>query len=113
MFNWTSIVVLAGSVHGLLMAMTLLMIRRGNRTANQVFSLLLIVFALTIAIDVVFVGEVLLQHPHFSKINPPLTFLLGPLSYLYVKAMTDRGFRISNKDVLHFIPSFVCLNFKK
>ncbi|MFQ5771148.1 MAG: helix-turn-helix domain-containing protein [bacterium] len=84
-FNWLAILLLVGAAHGVLLAITLLNIRRGNRVANRIFALILMVFALSIGLHTFSHTQHLFKYPHFSKIEPALVFLFGPLFYFSVK----------------------------
>ncbi len=103
------ILLLVGAAHALLLALTLFNIQRGNRLANRIFAAILLVFAFTMVSDVISSTDYLLRHPHFSKIQAPLAFLLAPLFYLYVRAMTEPGFRMQKAHLLHFVPATLCV----
>ena len=86
-----------------------LAIRRGNRLANRMVAFIFMVFAITISFHTIATTDFLLRYPHFSKIEPPLAFLLGPFFYFYVRALTDGSFRLGRKHLLHFIPALLCI----
>jgi AraC-like DNA-binding protein len=107
--NLPAILNLLGAVQALLLALALVTIRRGNRTAN----LLLAGFAANIAILIT--GLLLITthyiqvFPHLSRLHHPFDFTLAPLLYLYVREMTNERAGLKRRDALHFIPFALCL----
>ena len=75
--NWITILLLVGAAHALLLATTLLTIRRGNRLANRMVAFIFMVFAITISFHTIATTDFLLRHPHLSKIEPPPHFCWG------------------------------------
>lgn len=107
--NLFAVLSLLGAGQFLLLALALVSVRRGNRTAN----LLLAAFAVTVCVSITWVvlnsvGYVRL-FPHLLKINHPFDFAGGPLFFLYVKALTSRRPELKKKDLLHFIPFALCV----
>ncbi len=107
--NWIAILLLVGAAHALLLAATLLTIRRGNRLANRMVAFIFMVFAITICFHTIATTDFLLRYPQLSKIEPPLAFLLGPFFYFYVRALTHGSFRLRRKHLLHFVPALLCI----
>ncbi len=108
-FDWISILLLAGAGHGVLLAITLLNIHRGNRIANRIMAAILFIFAADMMLHTLAYTEHILYFPHLSKLEPPLTFLLAPLFYFYVRALTGDQFGFTRKEALHFAPALVCV----
>ena len=105
--NPFAILNLLGAIQGLLLALALVSIKRGNRTAN----LLLAAFAALVSILVtwtVLPARYVLLMPHLLRVNHPFDFAVGPLLYLYVRALTSRRPELKKKDLLHFIPFILC-----
>ena len=107
--NLFAVLNILGALQSLLLALALVSVKRGNRLANR----LLAAFAATVCVLITwsvlnFVGYVSL-FPHLLKINHPFDFLIGPLLYLYVRALTSSRPELKKKDILHFIPSGLCL----
>ena len=100
---------LIGAAHGILLGFTLLSIRRGNRLANRILALALICFAYGMAVHTLGYSRYLLRVPHLAKTEPPLLFLIGPLFYFYVRALTERQFKLHGKLWLHALPTVLCL----
>lgn len=95
---------LLGAAQGLLVALALLSVKRGNRFANRILA------ALTLTISIIVCGAVLLTtnyvfvFPHFSRIHHPVVFLAGPLLFLYFRALTSGERKLSRRDLAHFVP---------
>jgi len=100
-----AILLFAGVAQGILLAATLLTVRRGNRTANRILSALLGIFVVHIVLQTLHATNYLFQFPHFSKSNVPLAFLIGPLFYWYVRALTERDFRLEKKLLWQCLPA--------
>ncbi len=107
-FDFIAVLLLVGAAQGVLLAMALLTIPRGNRIANRILALLLILFAASITLHTLAYTRYLFKFPHLIKIAAPLPFLFGPLFYFYVKALTRREFSFDKKDLLHFLPIVLC-----
>lgn len=107
-FNLHAILNLLGAVQALLLAVALVSIKGGHKTANR----LLAAFASTIA--ALIVGHILISthyvelHPHLSRINHPFDFLVAPLLYLYIRTLLTRN-PLSKRDLLHFAPFVLCI----
>jgi AraC-like DNA-binding protein len=107
-FNLQAILNLLGAVQALLLAVALVSIRGGHKTANR----LLAAFALTIAALVG--GHILVSthyvelFPHLTRINHPFDFLVAPLLYLYIRTLLTRS-PLSKRDWLHFAPFVLCI----
>jgi AraC-like DNA-binding protein len=94
-----------GVAQALLLALALLTIRRGNLTANRILA----AFAVSVSVSM---GATILSnlhyfqiYPHLSRISHPFDFLGGPLLFLYIRALTKRGFVFTKKTLLHFVPA--------
>jgi AraC-like DNA-binding protein len=106
--NLPSILHLLGATQALLLAIVLVSLKRGDRTAN----LLLAAFAFTIAILIG--GNILISthyidlFPHLSRVHHPFDFLGAPLLYLYIRRLLTRQ-ALVRKDLLHFVPFVLCI----
>lgn len=107
-FNLQAILNLLGAVQALLLAVALVSIKGGHKTANR----LLAAFALAIAALVG--GHILVSthyielYPHLTRINHPFDFLVAPLLYLYIRTLLTRN-PLSKRDLLHFAPFVLCI----
>jgi hypothetical protein len=109
-FDFISVVLIAGAAQGLLLSIALITIPRGNRLANRILSLLLMLFSINISLHTLTYTRFLFRVPHLAKADAPLPFLFGPLFYFYVKALTAREFRIDKSLFSIFcLPSFAPL----
>ena len=100
--------VFLGAAQGIFLGVALWSHKQGVRAANRILSVLLIVIALLISNFVFCETEAVYQYPHFANLHVPLLFLCGPLFYLYAKALTTPGFRLSRSALLHGVPAVLC-----
>ncbi len=107
--NWLAILLLVGAGHALVLALTLLSLRRGNHTANRILALVLAVFAVQIGLHLLTHTHFLLKYPHFSKVASPIVFVLPPLFYFYVRALTTNQFQPDKEVLLHFVPFLIAI----
>ena len=106
--DWLHIIILLGAVQGVFLSFALLA-RRRNRTANRLLAAAMIAFSIGMATTVYHAAGLEQQYPHFFGVSYPLPFLYGPLIYLYAIAAADQGYRLTKRDVLHFVPFLVVL----
>ena len=99
-----------GVIHGFYLAIFLWTSKQGNSLANRLLSLLLIVLSFRIG------KSVFLEF--LEKLDVKIIFIglgtlmaIGPLFYLYANASADKSFRWTNKQLRHFIPSFLAILF--
>lgn len=107
--NLFAVLNLLGATQALLLALALVSVKRGNRTAN----VLLAAFSATASILITWsflksMGYVY-RFPHLLRLNHPFDFATMPLLYLYVRALTSRRPELKRKDLLHFIPFGLCV----
>lgn len=107
--NLPAVLCLLGAAQGVLLAVALWRIGRGNAVANRVLA------ALTVTVSVFIVGAVLrttnyvFAYPHLSRIHDPFPFLAGPLLYLYLKALVAGRSVFRGRTFLHFAPFLLCV----
>jgi AraC-like DNA-binding protein len=107
-FNLFAAVDLLGVAQALLLASVLLSVKRGNRTANRLLAAFVIVIAISVGGATMATDHFILLYPHLLKIQDPFYFLGAPLLFLYVRTLII-GRSGSKKDLLHFLPSGLCL----
>ncbi len=95
---------LFGGAQAIFLAIALLTIKRGNRTANRILAAFLTILSIPLLTGVAYHTEYILNFPHLIKIEAPLIFVFGPLFFLYVKALTSRGFIFEKRHFFHFVP---------
>jgi AraC-like DNA-binding protein len=93
---------------GFLLVVALLSIKRGNKTANRLLAAFVFVGSISIFGGVMLTTNYVFEFPHLSRIHHPLTFLAGPLLYLYLKTLISKKTTFAWKNFLHFIPFAIC-----
>jgi AraC-like DNA-binding protein len=101
--DWLHIIVLLGAVQGVFLTVALATKQR-NRTANRVLAVAMFSFSLGLASSVYHAAGLEATYPHFFGIAYPLTFLYGPLVYLYAVTAADRNRGLTRMDALHLLP---------
>lgn len=97
-----------GAVQALLLAFALVSIKRGNRTANVILAAFAANASILIAWTVLNSAGYIYKFPHLLEINHPFDFAIGPLLYLYVRALTSPTPELKKRDLRHFIPLGLC-----
>lgn len=100
---------LLGAAQGLLLALALLSVRRGNRTANRILAAFAAALSICVAGSVVRTTHFDIVFPHLSRVHDPFPFLAIPLLFLYVKTLTARKSGLEKKDCWHFVPFGLCV----
>jgi AraC-like DNA-binding protein len=108
-FSLLAILNLLGAAQGLLLALALLTIKRGNREANRILAGFAIAAALVISGGVLLTTRYILRLPHLDRLHDPFLFLIGPLLYFYLRAITSSESSFHKKDWLHVVPFFLCV----
>ncbi|MDP4090474.1 MAG: helix-turn-helix domain-containing protein [Bacillota bacterium] len=99
----SNLIIGAGIFQGLFQALILLRIKKGNRNANRLLGLLLLVFSLNIAHST-FSSEVWYDGGLCTRIAEPFQLLFGPAVYFYVRVLTDSCRAFKKQYLIHFIP---------
>lgn len=102
--NLLSLITLYATFLGFLLTFFFLFVKSEKNKANKLLALLIFSFTtymLPIFIYLVGLLEVL---PHIIRTYLLLGFLVGPLIYFYVRATTQKGFILTPKLYLHFVP---------
>jgi AraC-like DNA-binding protein len=100
--DWLHLVLLFGAVQGFLLA-GVLAAHRSNRTANRLLAALIATFTIYLLGEVYYSAGLMRTYPHLFGISYPLPWVFGPLTYLYAIAASDRNWRVSARDGLHFV----------
>jgi AraC-like DNA-binding protein len=101
--TWT-VLLLFAAAQGLFLALVLFTQQRGNRRANRVLALLMLLFSLRLIETVGYWTKYLLVFPHFWLATASFPFLFGTLLYFYAKFLVSENFKPPLKDGLHFLP---------
>jgi AraC-like DNA-binding protein len=102
------ILLFIGAAQGFLLSFTLVTLKRGNRTANRILSVLLFFFSCLIAMHAF--GQLQIQAHHKDgeeKYSHTIFFIFGPLIYYYVKSLTSRRLDLHLRDILHLVPFLI------
>lgn len=97
------IIHLLGAVQGVFLA-AVLMSKQRHSVSNTLLGLTMLTFALDLAAAVYQASGFHETFPHLIGVDYPLTFLYGPLLYLYVVTISDGAQRFNKAYVLHFVP---------
>ena len=108
-FGLPVLISLLGGAQAILIALALITVRRGNRTANKILAALAVVIAIGVTASVLNHVHYFRVYPHLSRINHPFDFLGLPLLFLYVKALISKSKPLGNKSFLHFVPALLCV----
>jgi AraC-like DNA-binding protein len=100
---------LLGAVQGILLAIALLLIKRGNRRANRLLAAFVLTTVLQILGAILFTTKIVFDFPHLSRLHHPFLFLAPPLLYLYIRELTARRGSLDRKDLLHFLLFLFCV----
>ena len=103
-----TVIILIGIGQGFFVSVLLLTLNRGNKTANRLLGILMIMFSFSISGFVFIRTDSYKDFPFFIGLPSTVIFLFGPLFYFYVKELTSSRFDFKKQDFLHFIP-FIAL----
>ena len=104
--DWIQLAAVVGALQGLLLT-GVLVARRNNSTASRLLALLMATFTLYLASSVYYAAGLVRVYPHFYGLSYPMPWVFGPLVYLYAVAASDRSWRFTKRDLLHFLPAFI------
>lgn len=94
-----------GAAHGAFLALALINVSTGNTVALRLLALLTVTFAADLGVDFLNETGFLIRYPRLVFLESVTSFLYGPLTYLYVRALTSRAYwRFSSRQWLHFLP---------
>lgn len=82
-----------------------------NQIANRLIAIYVLLYAIMMVEYVLYWTRYLYYLPHFTDISAGFPFALGPLLYLYLK-ITFEKYKLSTKDILHFLPLIFFLFYK-
>lgn len=98
-------ILLLGAAHGVFLALAILNVKSGNITALRLLALITVTFAADLGVDFLKESRYLVEFPRVIFIEAITSFLYGPLTYLYVCALTSQStFRLSFAKLAHFLP---------
>ena len=97
-------ILLLGAGQGVFLALVLSTGKRGNRVANRILAIALVLFSIDITLHTFPYSEHPYSHPHHAEIVLVLFLLISPLIYLYAKALTESEYRFTARILVHFAP---------
>ncbi|MCX6557726.1 MAG: helix-turn-helix domain-containing protein [Candidatus Aminicenantes bacterium] len=111
-FRTLSTINLVGAAHALVQALLLVFSKRGNRPANRIMALFLLVLALGMANGFINILGWYDRWPFLSILVGSVALTYGPLYYFYIRTMSGREFRWRQPARLgHFVPFLLGLVF--
>ncbi|MEW8333619.1 MAG: helix-turn-helix domain-containing protein [Candidatus Thiodiazotropha sp.] len=100
-----AIVLQLGAAHGLFLTLLLLNARHGDAPGHLFLALLTLVFTIDLGLEFLEHSRYLIHAPLLLALDLNIDYLFGPLTYLYVRALSDRdGYRFRHNQWLHFLP---------
>lgn len=98
----------AGAFLGLILTY-FLYIRKPNKLANRLLSVLILLMSIQSLLVAYDTQNFFIRFPQLSKVSWLIPMLFGPLLYLYIRKLTARNPRLFPIEVIHFIPVLVAL----
>ncbi|MBN2571520.1 MAG: hypothetical protein JXA68_05280, partial [Ignavibacteriales bacterium] len=106
-FSIIDILLIVGIIQGSILIIVLYFNKKGNKRANRFLSIFIFCFILLTIGDVLTTTKLLYYYPHFLLVFDPLIFALAPLSYFYVKSLTNKNWSFNLISFIHFIPAIL------
>lgn len=100
--TWT-IVFLIAAVQGYFIAAVLAAWKRGNRRANRLLAVLMLLFAVTLSEYVLYWTNYIFRYPHVANLSAHFPYLFGPIIGLYLRTIYEDK-PLSRADWLHLVP---------
>ena len=101
------VVYIIGIVNCIFLGLILLRSTSGNSPANRLLAVLFIVWAYGFFYTFYITSGMYRAYPHIIMVGAGITFLNGPLLYLYIRTMVRPGFVFTVKHLLHFLPFLI------
>jgi AraC-like DNA-binding protein len=113
MLGWIDFFFKASTLCGLLTIYLLLFKKNALRSfSDYLLSAFILCQCWTILLFILVYSENILDYPHLYKSAAPLTFLIAPLGYFYVRSVLFNEVAFKKIDLLHALPFlFVTLNY--
>ncbi len=103
-FDVLSMIGVMGSFAGLLLAFVLYKIRTGNRGANKILALLLVVTAVNNSYSFYITSGLSIEFPHLIDLYLSFPYLSAPILYWYVLKLTRPELKIKLRHILNLVP---------
>jgi AraC-like DNA-binding protein len=101
--GWVQLAAIVGALQGLFLA-GVLIAQRSNRTANRLLAALMAAFTIYLASGPYYTTGIIRVYPHFFGVAYLTPWVFGPLVYLYARAASDRSWRFTRRELVHFVP---------
>lgn len=101
--SWIQLVAIVGALQGFLLS-GVLVAQRSNVTANRLLAALMAVFTIYLAWGPYYSAGIIRVYPHLFGISYLTPWTFGPLVYLYSRAASDRSWRFTWRELVHFGP---------
>ena len=98
------LIILFAIAQGVFLGIIMLTINRGNRRANRVWGVLMILTGYSILPVVMVSADLIQYYPHLYLTGHPVLFLFGPFFMLYTIYLTDITFKLKLIHCLHLMP---------
>jgi len=92
------------TAQGVFLSCVLLLLKRGNRLANSLLAVLILLYSLWMAEFAAYFTSYLFEVPHLLFATVGLPLLFGPLLLFYAQTLAGRRKSIRTKDIWHFLP---------
>lgn len=101
--DWIQLAAIVGALQGLFLT-GVLIAQRSNRTANRLLAALMAAFTIYLASAPYYAAGVIRVYPHFFGIAYLTPWVFGPLVLLYAHSASDRSWRFTRRELVHFVP---------
>lgn len=98
------IVIILGTYLGIKLVMFLLARKSVKNNSNIYLGIYVLVLLTYFITAFLFRVDLLERFPHIVGVQSAFHFLIGPLAYLYIRACTQKGFKLRSLLWLHFLP---------
>ncbi|MCE7991236.1 MAG: helix-turn-helix transcriptional regulator [Roseivirga sp.] len=107
--NFWSIILIASAGQSVFLIFLLIFRPSSNKNALKLLVALLFILLLTTIHNLWYAGRIYYSYPAVSGFGRGLILTIGPLFYLYTRAITDGNFKLSWHQWLHAIPYLIGL----
>jgi len=103
------IIIIIGVFLGLFLGFFLLFNKSTKNKANSYLGLLVLLSVTYFGAGFIYRFDLMEKFPHFIGLFKLVNFLIGPLTYFYVSACIQKGFKMRPVLWLHFLPFMIDL----
>lgn len=99
------VMILYGALQGWGLSVVFALRRVGDTVANRLLAVLILLITLHLTEQYLALSGLIRYAPWLDATTWPLVFLIGPVTYHYVRRLTEPSFRITPRSLLHAIPA--------